>query len=161
MLARKPRRKLDGKGEFYEEGILKVGITLYEKCEIPLEILYHLYKSRRLHSFSIILLHSDWKGIEEFLRREKRTTDLLIPIDEEKGIHALLCQETEVDGGVYFIKRLEGDLEKNGVSDRLGSAVVGVESTKYPIRDLLYIVLDTYIGVAEDGEKTLVYRTVR
>ncbi len=157
MKARKnENRKLE-----YDEKAMKLGFAFYERCELALELLYHLMKSKRLQSFSAILLHTELENPEEFLQRQKRKTDLLYPIDSEAKIYALLCQETQVDGGYYFIKRLTKLMEEEGNAE-VHAAIVGVEGTRYPVRDLLFVILDTFMR-ANDPESAdnVIYRTVK
>jgi hypothetical protein len=156
MARKNENRKLD-----YDEAAMKLGIAFYEKCELAIDLLYHLMKSKRLQSFSAILLHTEMEGLGEFLQRQKRKTDLLYPIDPEAKIYALLCQETQVDGGYYFIKRLTKLMEAEG-SHEVHAAIIGVEGTRYPIRDLLFIILDTFIKAnTPETEESIIYRTVK
>ncbi len=145
----------------YDEETLRMGIRLYENCEIPLEIVYNLLKTKRLKSFSAVIVECGIEGFGEFLREQKRKTDFLVPIDESRNTYALICQETQVDGGYYFIKRLNDQLEKGDECESISAAIVGVESTRYPIRDLIFLVLDTYLKTLTDPENSISFRTVR
>jgi len=145
----------------YDEETLRMGIRLYENCEIPLEIVYNLLKSKRLKSFSAIIVECGIKGFGEFLREQKRKTDFLVPLDESRNAYALICQETQVDGGYYFIKRLNDQLEKEDHCESISAAIVGIESARYPIRDLIFLVLDTYLKTLNDPENSISFRTVR
>ena len=155
-------RKIDDKKKLYDEATLKLGMKFYSKSELPLELLYHLMSANRLHSFSIIVIQTVMKDFGSFLKKHKRKTDLLFKLDSGKGIYALFCQETQVDGGYYFLQRLSAKIEEEGVTD-IRAAIVGVESTQYPIRDLMFIVLDSFVKVqmAEEEEEKIFYRTVR
>jgi hypothetical protein len=153
-------RKSDGKKLIYDENIMRIGIVLYKKSEITIEILYHLMKTKRIDSFSAIIVNSKMKDFGKFLRKQKRKTDLLFELDPLNNIYGMFCQETQVDGGFYFMRRLQDHpmLEK----DRLYAAIVGVESTSYPYKDLLFIILDTYIRLinSETGD-TVLFKTVK
>ena len=153
-------RKSDVRKLEYDEKAMKLGIEFYRQSEIPLDLLYHLMKAKRLRGFSAIMIRSSMAEFGDFLQRQKRKTDLLHPISPEEGIYALLCQETQVDGGYYFIRRLLGEMGEE--ADGVCAAIVGVESTRYPIRDLMFIVLDSFIRAMdpENGEK-IVHRTVK
>jgi len=145
----------------YDETAMKLGISLYERSEVPLTLLYHLLKSKRLDSFSAIMIRSDMKEFGAFLQNQKRKTDLLFEIDPENEIYVMLCQETKVDGGFYFIKRLVREMEEKG-KGRIQAGIIAVESTKYPIRDLMFIILDTYIKTVGDEEgEDILFRTIR
>ena len=145
----------------YTEEMLHLGINLYKKSEIAVDILYHLLKSRKLKAFTAIMLRSDYPDFGAFLRKHKRKTDFLFSIDEEQNVYAILCQETKVDGGVYFMRRLEREMLALDENAMMQVSVVAVESSKYSIRDLLFIVLDNYIKALEGEEGSIIHRTVR
>jgi len=156
-------RKSEGLVSLYDEQTLKIGIKLYEKGELPLELLYHLLSSRRLHSFSIIVIQTIMEDFGTFLKKHKRKTDLLFKLNMEKGVYALFCQETQVDGGYYFLRRLMGMIEKEEKTSDIRACIIGVESIRYPIHDLLFIVLDGFVKVreAESDEEKVYYKTVK
>ena len=155
-MARKNEREI-----IYEEELFKMGIRLYECLEIPLDIIYHLLRNKRIRSFSAMVIQSDFEEFGTFLEETKRKTDYLFPIDEKKGVYAMLCQETQVDGGFYFIKRLDKHLKDSRQEHEIRAAIVGVESTHYSVRDLIFFVLDTYIKVLNDEENSVSFRTIR
>jgi len=153
-------RKSDNRTLEYDDRSMRLGVELYRQSEILMELLYHLMKSKRLHSFSAILVQSRAEGFAEFLRKHKRRTDLLYEIEGCEGVYALFCQETQVDGGFYFIRRLTGLMDPETVEE-LRVGIVGVESTNYPLKDLIFIMLDTFIKAeSPEGEK-IVFRTVK
>jgi hypothetical protein len=154
-------RKSDNRKLEYDDRAMKLGVRFYRESEIPLDLLYHLMKSKRLQTFSAVMVRSDMEAFGEFLQQEKRKTDLLYPIIPEENIYALFCQETQVDGGYYFIQRLAKLIEERGADD-IHAAIVGVESTKYPVKDLMFIILDTFIrATALDTRENIIYRTVK
>ena len=145
----------------YDEEIFKIGIKLYEIFDVPMDIVYHMLKNGKIKSFSAIILQSDVDDFETFLKKTKRKTDYLFPIDKEKRIFAMLCQETQVDGGFYFIKRLNNVMKSGEGGEEITAAIVGVESTHYSVRDLIFFMLDTYLKVLNDEENNISYRTIR
>ena len=145
----------------YDDKAMELGVKFYRQSEIPLDLLYHLMRSHRLNSFSAILLHSDRVNFGEFLNKHKRKTDLLYELDGQENIYALFCQETQVDGGFYFIKRLQTLMENEGADD-ITAAIVGVESTVYPVKDLMFIILDTFIRARSKEEpESVIFKTVK
>jgi hypothetical protein len=155
------RRKNDGRASLYNADELMLGINLYEKTESIIEVLYHLMKYGRLKSFSVILTHSPMDNFGDFLEKEKRDTDILIEVDAGKNVYALLCQETQVDGGYYFVRRLtqaSQKFEKN----KIIATVTALESIRYDIKDVIFIILDSYLKLLEgDGKHDIVYRTLK
>jgi hypothetical protein len=146
----------------YDDWAMSLGVELYRESETVMELLYHLMKSKKLFSFSAILLRSKMVGFGEFLRNHKRRTDLVYEIVGEEGerTYALFCQETHVDGGYYFIRRLTELMEPSAAED-LRAAIIGVESTNYPLKSLLFIMLDTFIKAKSSEKDKIVYRTVK
>jgi hypothetical protein len=154
-------RKNESKKLEYDEKAMELGIRLYEKGEIPLTLLYHLLKSKRLNSFSAVMIQSDMEDFGVFLKEQKRKTDLLFDIEAAENIYVMFCQETKVDGGFYFVRRLVKELEESG-KGKIKAAIIAVESAKYPIRDLMFIILDTYIKVVKSDEvEDVLFRTIR
>ena len=153
-------RKSDSKKLIYDENIMRIGLVLYKKSEITIEILYHLMKTKRIDSFSAIIVSSKMKNLGKFLQREKRSTDLLIELDPVNNIYGMFCQETQVDGGFYFMRRLQHHQELG--KHNLYAAIIGVESTHYPYKDLLFIILDTYIKLMNsETDDTILFKTVK
>ncbi len=153
------RRTASGKIMYTEEQ-LKIGVALRATAFLPVGLLLHLVKNHTLKTFSIIFLHADFEDFENFLHEQKRDTDLLYTIDQERHRNLLLCQETHVDGGVYFMRRLEERLREH-TPQKIKAAVVGVETLEYSVDDLLYFVMDNYVKLSQEGAKNIIYRTIR
>jgi len=154
-------RKFKKWDQLYDEFTLKLGIRLYQEGELPLEFLYRLMSSRRLRSFSVILIHSPIEGFGDYLKRQKRKTDLLFELDKEHEAYVFFCQETKVEGGYLFLKRLLREGKEN--YPEIYASIVGVENTRYPIRDLTFIVMDGFVKAidAETDEERVYYRSVQ
>ncbi|WP_456430064.1 hypothetical protein [Nitratifractor sp.] len=152
-------RKSDEK-KLYDEMTIKMLVRLCKICTDPFELFYHMLKIGRLQSFSVILLRAESEDFTEFLRRNKRKTDVLYEVEGEDDLHVVLCQETQVDGGFYFMKRLAKILEKQEMPS-FRAVIVGVENTRYKIEELLFFIVDTYLKLDEDWEKQFVFRSVQ
>ncbi len=151
-------RKSDNK-KLYKENNLKFALKFYKKSGLALDIIYRMLSTRRIRSFSVIVVQSKYNNFHSFLKENKRQTDLLVKIDKKEGIYALLCQETKVDGGYFFMKRL---LDKDKQID-MRMSIVGIESAKYDIKDILFIILDSFLKVknAKSEKEKIYYRTIR
>jgi len=145
----------------YDDKAMELGVSFYRQSEIPLDLLYHLMRSKHLNTFSVIMLHSKMENFGKFLKEHKRKTDLLYGIETQENIYALFCQETHVDGGFYFIKRLQ-TLMENESSDDICAAIIGVESTVYPVKDLMFMILDTFIRArSPENPERVIFKTVK
>jgi len=137
-------RKSELKSKIYDERVLKIGIAIHDKIEDPLQILVRLLRKRRLHSFSAILIKSDSGSFGEFMNRHKRRSDLLYTINSKAGLYVLLCQETQVDGGYYFVDRLTKAWKEEQTEHGVIASIVAVESTKYEVWDIVFALLDPF-----------------
>ncbi|WP_457602819.1 hypothetical protein [Nitratifractor sp.] len=152
-------RKSDEK-KLYDELTIKMLVRLCKICTDPFDLFYHMLKTARLQSFSVILLQSDMENFADFLKKNKRKTDVLYEVEGEDDLYVLLCQETQVDGGFYFMKRLAQIIEEAKMP-LFRAAIIGVENTRYEIEELLFFIVDTYLKLDEDLEKQFVFRSVQ
>jgi hypothetical protein len=153
-------RKSDNKGIIYDENIMRIAIALYKKSEITVEILYHLIMTKRIDSFSAIIVNSKMEDFGDFLKEQKRKTDLLFELDSINNVYGMFCQETQVDGGFYFMRRLQQ--HEKLINNKIYASIVGVETTHYPHKDLIFIILDSYIKLlnSETGD-TMLFKTIK
>ncbi|MGC9350395.1 MAG: hypothetical protein ACP5D3_00210 [Sulfurovum sp.] len=138
----------------FNENSIKLAVDMIDKLTTPIEVLYYLLDHRRLNSFVLILVSAEEIDTHAVLSQEKRDTDLLFCLGEEHQVHALLCQETKVDGGYMFADRIV-----RRVTEAKGSAicctVLEVRSTNYKINDIVFRGLETYLRAKQeikDGE---------
>ena len=152
--------KVDKRDLLYDEEAVKFAIALYEKGKVPLEILYELIRMGRITAFSIVVVQAEIENLNRFIHNQKRKTDLLIEIDLQEKVCVLFCQETKVDGGYYFVKRLTPMLRERGAKS-VKAAILGIENTNFPLQDLIFIITDTYLKVrnSKNSIETL-YRTL-
>ena len=148
----------------YNEEEMLLGLKMLESLEKITDMMLFLLKHRNLYfsyiligvnreNLESILLHRSERSIETLLRKEKRETDLLIPIDKEKNIYVIICQETKIEGGYIFSERLIRELEVGGKKGHLYQcSVLTVTSLHYSIRQIIYYLLD--IHVSRRHEKT-------
>jgi len=122
---------------------MKELISLIEKLGDGIELLYYLIENKRIHSFVAILLSAEGIELEDHIRSQKRSTDLLFEIDKEKDMYALLCQETEVDGGYYFTNRLAKTIKKKGGSN-IYISEIEIKNTKHKLHEIIFRLLNMY-----------------
>ena len=145
----------------YTEKELTLAVELYRELRDPIEIFYHLMQSRRIESFSIILIKTKYNFFGNFLKSHKRDSDMIILSDSENGNYVLLCQETLVDGGYRFAERLRNDLRLSSGSE-FRAAVVAVEYYSFPVKELVLTVVDMYRKLLEnDNENHILHRSIR
>ncbi|MDM5270943.1 hypothetical protein PGH07_01980 [Sulfurovum sp. zt1-1] len=135
----------------FNETEIKLAVDMVDKLTTPMEVLYYLLEHRRLNSFVLILVSAENIDTHTILQNEKRDTDLLFCLGEEHGVHALLCQETKVDGGYMFAERIVKRLTlEKGTS--IYCSVLEVRTTTYKIKDIIFRGLETYMKALHEEQ---------
>ncbi|MFT7880042.1 MAG: hypothetical protein ABXS91_06555 [Sulfurimonas sp.] len=134
----------------FNESAIKLAVGMIDNLTTPIEVLYYLLDHRRLNSFVLILFSAEEIDTHTILEKEKRDTDLLFCLGEAHNVHALLCQETKVDGGYMFADRLVRRLTQEKAS-AICCTVLEVRSTNYQIKDIIFRGLETYMKAKQEG----------
>jgi len=143
----------------FNEEAITLALRIIEKLERPLDLLYYLMDHDD-QNVVLILISSDYANMKDILVTQKRDTDLLFEIDSMKGLYAILCQGTKVDGGYMFGQRLKESIMKED-GKKLFSAELELRTTKYKIKDVLMRLTEMYLSALEnnkDGE--IVFKTL-
>ncbi len=128
----------------FTERELQLGLKMIDKLEKITEMMLYFLDRERV-KFTYILLCADDENFESFLNKEKRDTDLLIPIDEEKTLYAIVCQETDIEGGYRFAERIIRLLEIDMHRECLHCNVMTVSSTHYNAQAIIFHLLEAYL----------------
>ena len=137
----------------YSEKELLLGLKMMERLEKITDMMLFLLKHRNLY-FSYILISANEKNLKTTLRQEKRETDLLMPIDTNMNLYAIICQETKIEGGYRFSERLIRTLEVEGGSEHKHHCVVlTVSSLTHSFREIVFHLLDIYISQQNDKKR--------
>ena len=144
----------------FNENEIKLAVDMVDKLTTPMEVLYYLLDHRRLNSFVLILVSAENIDTHKILQSEKRDTDLLFCLGDGHNVHALLCQETKVDGGYMFADRIVRKLKvENGIS--VFCSVLEVRTTQYKIKDIIFRGLETYMKAKQqEQEGEIVIKTI-
>jgi hypothetical protein len=129
-------------------------IRLLDKLQHGVEILYYLINSGRGGTFTVSLISASNIKLKKHISQKKRSTDILIKIEKKSGLYALICQDTEVDGGYYFMQRLVKTIHEQGGTD-IYCAEVGIKNTDHKIQEIIFRLLNMYqrtVAQKEDGE---------
>ena len=155
------RRRGNQKIRFNEDEI-KLALDLLEKLEKTIELLYYFMKRQEKKSFVIVLLSADKTeiGLEILLKREKRNTDLLFEINKENNLYAVVCQETELDGGYRFAERLVRSIVWGEGSD-IYCSELEIGTTNYPIKEVIFKLIETYMNAKQsEREGEIVFHSL-
>ena len=145
----------------FNETEIKLTLSVMEQLEKPIEIMYYLMEREQEGPFIIMLLSADATDVETLVREQKRDTDLLLSIDEEDNLYALICQETKVDGGYRFAQRILQTLISKNASN-IYCAEVEIRSTRYTGREVIFKAIESYISAKKDGkENEIIFRSLQ
>jgi hypothetical protein len=128
----------------YTEDELMLGIEMMEKLSKITDMLLY-FLDRRNIKFTYMLMQVDDEKFEPFLGEQKRATDILVPINKERGIYAIVCQETDVEGGYHFAQRIIRLLEVDREKKCLSCNVLTVSTTHYDTQRIILRLLERYL----------------
>lgn len=139
---------------------IKLISKMIDEMSVGLEVIYYLLDHKALGSFVIVLMSAENIDIHNLIRENKRETDLAYCLDEASGLHAVLCQETKIDGGYMFGERItEMAVQEGGRS--IYCAELEVRTSRYNIKDLIFKIYELYRQSREEQrEKEVVFRTI-
>ncbi len=129
---------------YNNENSMKLAVKFYNEAGEFLELFNKFLQKGDIESYSIILAMSKYNEFGDFIAKKKRKSDLLIEIDKEYNIYALICSETEVGGGYYFYKRLSLDLYQHTEKD-IKASILSVETELDDIWEVIYDVTAPFI----------------
>jgi len=132
----------------YNEKELLLGLKMIDRLEKVTDMM--LYFLDRQHiKFTYILICAADEDFESFLREEKRDTDILIPIDEKQTLYAIVCQETDIEGGYRFAERIIRLLDIEKHHECLHCSVLTVSSTHYSTQQIIFHLLESYLALSK------------
>ncbi len=144
----------------FSESDIKLALTVLERLEKPLELLYYLMKREHERPFVIMLLSARKVELEKLIELEKRDTDLLFEIDKDHALYALICQETKIDGGYRFAERFHRTLESEN-AENIYSVEIEVGSTRYEIKEVVFKLIETYMkAISEEQEGEIIFHSL-
>jgi len=145
----------------FNESEIKLALSVIEKMEKPIELMYYLMDREHEKPFVIILISAEDIEVASLLEEEKRDTDLLFEIDENKKLFALICQETKVDGGYRFAERLLRSLISNN-AHTIYCTEMEIRSTKYAIKEVIFKSIESYIMAKKEKKKSeIIFRSLQ
>lgn len=109
-------------------------------------------------SFSIIILslHKNAKNIYSYLEKNKRESDFLIQIFENKNFYLLICQDTEEQGAIQFSNRLVTNITdiiypfEKEKSEIVRISLISIEKKHIGVKALSYEVMKHFIKMKQD-----------
>ena len=143
------------------EEMIVLAVEMYEAIGMFVKLFDKLLRRERIDNYSIIVCESKFADFGEFLKKEKRRSDVLVSIEAKRGLYALICPQTEADGDYYFFKRLSDELYR-AHSEEIRAAVLSVSAGLDDIWDCIIDIMDAYIELKFDDKiQDIVLKTRR
>ena len=138
----------------YSEYELLLAIRMTEKLEKITDIMLY-FLGRQNIKFTYILIEVESDNFGDFLRKNKRNTDVLVPIDDDNHISVIVCQETDIKGGFKFAERLmrllDVELQKN-VDNCL---VMTVSTSRYSNQEIVMNLVERYLILKNEENRSI------
>jgi len=140
---------------------ISIAATMLDKISTTMDIIYYLMGRGEERAFVIMLLSAKNIDLDKLLRHEKRNTDILFEIDKEKSIYTIICQDTKVDGGYRFAKRIMKKVIEQEASE-IYLTELEVRTTRYDVKYIIFKLLETFLKTKVDKkDKEIVYNSLR
>ena len=128
----------------YAEDELLLGMKMMEKLEKITDIMLY-FLDRESLKFTYIFIQVNDEKFEEFLHNTKRNTDVLIPVSKEDMIYAIVCQETDIEGGYRFAERIIRLVEVEEGKEVLLCNGMTVSATHFSTQQIILRLLEKYL----------------
>ncbi|WP_281951572.1 hypothetical protein [Nitrosophilus kaiyonis] len=121
---------------------------LYDRLKFLLsnyvEILLYRLEDYNI-GFSLVLVESENPDMFSFLKDNKRDTDILMRVYDNKNLHILICQDTDIEGAFAFSGRLVKLIEKNSIFVNTSKvSIVNCENFEDDTKKVIYKLMDEY-----------------
>lgn len=140
----------------FNEAEVKLAKTMMDKLRTTVEFLYYLMDSREKLSFTMILISADDLQLAHLLPKWKRQTDVLIEIDKDQNVYAIICQATDKEGAQVFGEILMSNIYMHG-----GKTTYCVETelknTQHTIQEVIFNMVEKYIYIKQEQKSNHVY----
>ncbi|SHO81426.1 hypothetical protein MNB_SV-15-729 [hydrothermal vent metagenome] len=129
----------------FSEKEINIAIDMKVKLKNIVDMLIYMLDKTDT-KFTIIIIKAEYDKLYDFIVGTKRDSDILQPINEKMNLHAIICQDTTVDGGYMFAKRILKTLIKDKKVRDVTCVAVEVRTTRYKVRDIIYKAFELYIN---------------
>ena len=133
-------------------------LRLYNRVKFLLEsniepLLFKFHEFGASFSIIILSLHQNTKNIYSYLEKNKRESDFLIQIFENKNFYLLICQDTEEQGAIHFSNRLINNITdpfETAKSEIVRISLISIEKKHIGVKALSYEVMKHFIKMKQD-----------
>ena len=139
---------------------ISLAASMIEKLSTTIDIMYYLMNRREERSFVMMLISDSKIDVGQIVAEQKRNTDILFRLDENRHIYAVICQDTKIDGGYHFADRVMKHMKMHDAEEPY-CVEVEVGTTVHGVKFLVFKLLEEYLKAKEeklDGE--IVFKTL-
>jgi len=115
-----------------------------------IEIVYYCMDHGEKSSIVVMLLTAEELDLYKLLKKEKRDTDILVEIDKNESLYAIICQDTQIDGGYHFAERILNSMKDADAKDIYCSALE-VRTTRDDIRYIIFKLTEIFVKSRREG----------
>ena len=126
-----------------------IAAKVYERFLPTLEVAYYLMNRDMEQEFLLFLISAENVDMKNLLAEERRSTDLIVPIDESKNFYGLICQETKVKGGYALGERLIRNIVMDKGSETYCTQL-DVRKLDHQVKDVLFELIDIFTKSKRD-----------
>jgi len=137
-----------------------LAVDVIEKLEKTIDVVYYLMEHEDVESFVLLLITANNVDMNALLNYEKRDTDILFELENDKSTYLMLCQDTKVDGGYHFAERiLKNIISKEGTD--IYCVEVEVRSTRHEVKNVIFKLIETFVKAkVENKSNEIVYKSL-
>lgn len=139
------RKKLS---KFTSDEIM-MALKLVESMETVVELMFHLMENEGSESFVLMLLSANKIDVHKIANEQKRKTDMLFEVNASENLYAMLCQDTQVDGGYHFGQRLIKTM-KEADGQEIYCCALEVRSTRVVPKSIFFKLIEMFIKSQEE-----------
>jgi hypothetical protein len=127
------------------------GTKVFEALEALLKSTTVL-QCRRNEPFVVILVSAESYDIRSLLIEEKRASDILVEVDAQNNLYAVVCLDTKVEGGFQFAQRLSRFM-KTDDARAVYMVAADVRHRRHNADTVIGTLIETYFDAIDEGRE--------
>lgn len=137
-----------------------LALKIVKDLEQVVELMYHMMEHEGSDAFVLMLITAKDIELKLLLDNQKRKTDMLFEIDKDKALYAMLCQDTQVDGGYHFGERLIKSITSIK-GNTIYCSALEVRSTKMTPKSVFFKLIEMLIKSKQEKKiDEVVYKSI-
>jgi hypothetical protein len=130
---------------------IMMGTKVYEALDTLVKSTI-VSQCRRNEPFVVILTSAESYDIRSLLINEKRASDILVEVDAQSNLYAVICLDTKVEGGFQFAQRLSRFMTTDGARS-VYMVAADVRHRRYGADVVIGTLIETYFDAMDKGRE--------